>query len=127
MSGGVHGFLLTDWDVVAVKKLVHRHVSSAGVGRGPDPRARVLLERLERYVVEDCAPQPSQPSADEDRQWWPEDELITVQEAAKIMRCSETNVRKRAALGTLAGLKAGERWALSRVDVLDAAREREGR
>lgn len=113
-----HGVLLSGWHVAAVSTLVERHVHAARARGVPvDRRLAELLEVLRAYDVAGCATQPAQLSADADAPWWPADDEIDVKEAARLMGTSTQNVRKRAGK-SLAAVKIGSRWVLSRSSVL---------
>lgn len=54
------------------------------------------------------------------------DDEIDVEEAAKLMRTSESNVRARCRRESLVARKSGGRWVVSRAEVLEAAARRSG-
>lgn len=115
----VDGVLISGWLASAVSTLVERHLHAAPVG---DRRLVELLTELRAYVQAGCAAQPAQPPDDDDTPWWPQDDEINVREAATLMGCSRTNVRKRAGK-SLSAIKVGDRWVLSRTAVIaDIAR-----
>jgi hypothetical protein len=118
----VRGVVLTGWEAHAVATLAERYVNTA---QCPDPRVRELLDVLRRYAA-GCAPQPAQPSADDEAPSFPADDEMTVKEVAELMRCTQSNVRKRAGK-SLPGLKIGNRWVLSRDGVVAAIAGRYGR
>lgn len=83
-----------------------------------------LLDRMREACSMSCATQPAQVAeVDESPEWEPMD-LINVKEAAELKRTSESNIRQRCARGSLAAVKIGGEWRVSRASVLVRAQER---
>jgi excisionase family DNA binding protein len=92
--------------------------------RNPDgaPVARrllVLLDSLREARAVSCAAQLAQLANVAGSSESIPTDLITAKEAAKLMGCSEANIRSRADRGSLWSMKDGTQWRLSRANVLE--------
>jgi excisionase family DNA binding protein len=116
--------LLGVWGTRAVATLVERQVNrerANGLRGGPLDE---LLEVLRVASARGCATQPPQPVAEDTGPWWAASDEIDVEEAARLMGTTTSNVRTRCRRRTLGAVKVGGEWVLSRQDVLARAAER---
>ncbi len=115
--------MLDGWFVRAVATLAERHVNASRANGAPVGKVIELLAAARLASAQGCAAQPPQPVEDEAGPGWASTDEIDVKEAARLMSCSATNVRKRAGR-SLAAVKIGGRWVFSRETVLAAAAQR---
>lgn len=120
----VHAALVLEGrDLALAATSVQLAVNAARANAAGAAVSRELLELLDRMrdaCSMSCATQLAQVAReDESPEWYPSD-LITVREAAAMSGTTESNIRQRCGRGSLAAVKTGGEWRVSRASVLSA-------